>query len=270
MWSRARRSGGGTGRHAGLRSLCLKAWGFESPPEHHGSRSRDTPAGSPQFGSRVGRGVCRTFFRRARLFPKAIARPSARSAGRGARHHTTPRGFVLTVLRDCVARRGGGVGGVVRTAGLRRALAGCQGEGVPRGSLHRARRVGARGGCDAGEARGHAPTLRGARRGGEAAKGNAPVTVRVALRRVAHARRPAVKPPRRHVIASSCQPPAQKRSVSCVAQVCAAARGAASPRWRLYWSLSWTCGVKRHAGAKSTRHRSRPHVWLTPRSGTWP
>ena len=28
-------SGGGTGRHAGLRSLCLTAWGFESPPEHH-------------------------------------------------------------------------------------------------------------------------------------------------------------------------------------------------------------------------------------------
>ena len=28
-------SGGGIGRHAGLRSLCLTAWGFESPLEHH-------------------------------------------------------------------------------------------------------------------------------------------------------------------------------------------------------------------------------------------
>ena len=29
------RPGGGIGRHAGLRSLYLTVWGFESPPGHH-------------------------------------------------------------------------------------------------------------------------------------------------------------------------------------------------------------------------------------------
>ena len=30
-------SGGEIGRHARFRSVCLTAWGFESPPEHHPS-----------------------------------------------------------------------------------------------------------------------------------------------------------------------------------------------------------------------------------------
>ena len=31
-------SGGGIGRHTRLRGVCRKAWGFESPPEHHSVR----------------------------------------------------------------------------------------------------------------------------------------------------------------------------------------------------------------------------------------
>jgi hypothetical protein len=51
-----KRSGGGIGRHARLRGVCRKVWGFESPPEHHSSlafarRSRDSD-GAASSGSR--------------------------------------------------------------------------------------------------------------------------------------------------------------------------------------------------------------------------
>jgi hypothetical protein len=43
-----RSESGGTGRHAGFRFLCRKAWGFESPLSHLGSRcARRRPAVSP-------------------------------------------------------------------------------------------------------------------------------------------------------------------------------------------------------------------------------
>lgn len=53
--------GGGIGRHAGLRSLCLQAWGFESPLGHHlttnpaegGIRQRTAPATASPIGIRV-------------------------------------------------------------------------------------------------------------------------------------------------------------------------------------------------------------------------
>ena len=34
---------GGIGRHAGLRSLCRKAWGFNSPSPHHEFKAASRP-----------------------------------------------------------------------------------------------------------------------------------------------------------------------------------------------------------------------------------